>query len=126
MAKSDNLIKYQNAIADYERYRAAVKNDTATRAKLFYNCNKLSPYVSSAPCLTNVLEESRRLSKENGEYYSFYDVLDNDEDGICCDSCKKAHILKRTEHAKNRQQFGIAKRRLSALGKTVLKQECNN
>jgi hypothetical protein len=42
-------------------------------------------------------------------------------EGRCCDNCYQSYLIKTGPLAQARQRFGIAKRRLAALGKALIK-----
>jgi hypothetical protein len=72
-------------------------------------------------CLNIAFDDTNRIRKENNEYFSYEEVL---EDGYCeglyCKNCYDSYKLKYGKLADAKQRFGMAKRKLSALGKKLL------
>ena len=116
--------KFQEAIREYEEKRQVVVMLEKERNYLLSRCMKIDHAdFHSKICLVNCYNDTRQACNENNEYFSFSEIL---EEGHCsddyCDNCVKAYHLRKGDLSQARQKFGDAKRRLSFLGKVLLKK----
>lgn len=112
--------KYENAIANYERWRQEIQRLTYKIAECSYDFDEGIRY---APCkdLDNgaTCVERYWSQRQSMAFYFGKEAVDN-VDSTMCGPCKKVDCLVQERKAA-KQQFGIAKRRLSAIGKALLK-----
>ncbi len=112
--------KYQKAILEYEETRQVAAKLEKKRGKLISNCTRLSIESGLKPCLAKAYDDTRNMNNENNDFYSYHEVFENGfYEGDYCNNCHEAYKLKHGELAKARKAFGIAKRRLSAIGKAI-------
>ena len=110
--------KYQTAIRQYEQTRQAVRELKHRRNTLIKCCTKRNDGgFHGRICLKKAYVETDRACKEDGDYYSFAEILEN---GDYCESCIESYKLKRGKLYIAIQLHGDAKRRLSMLGKGLL------
>lgn len=113
--------KHKEAIKDYELKRQVLVKLNNKRNSLVSKCTKddILDYDSKI-CLKKAYDEQRQMCKENNEYYSFEEVLNNGEcEGKYCKNCCDSYRLKIGELATAKMEFGNAKRRLSWMGKAL-------
>lgn len=129
--------KYQLAIMDYECWRQIVSDLQKKRSRLITNCAKKlkaekhhndgGEYSDPKPCLYDVYDETIQVCKDNGEYFTMDEVIeDMVADGACCQNCLDAFKLKNNTYREARHKFGIAKRSLSAMGKALIKKDASD
>ena len=119
--------KYIKAVANYERCRVKVNKLKKRRAELFESCTRETPTGKaeteySMTCLELCWEDCNEGKMDHGYSFDFKSMLgEYSEDNGYCDNCKEAYAVKIGPLAEAKKQFGIAKRVLSALGKSVIK-----
>jgi hypothetical protein len=114
--------KYKKAVGEYEKARQEATKLEKKRADLISGCTKhCETEFHSKYCLAKAYDDTKEMRKENNEYYTFDEVLsEGHASGDYCDNCYESYKLKNGDLAKARKAFGIAKRRLSSLGKKLL------
>jgi hypothetical protein len=110
--------KYIKAVANYERRRQAVVVLNNERTELLGGCSREDAYQET--CLQKCYSEWIYYRNEYGEKATYSEHLNHPEENTC-NACKKAYAIKTGPLAEAKKQFGIAKRVLSALGKSALK-----
>lgn len=80
-------------------------------------CESLDELGWGTNCLTKCYTSFQEWIRENGEMYAFEEVLD--EEG--CEYCRQAYRIKTGDLAEAKHLFGVAKRRISQLGKGLIK-----
>jgi len=118
--------KYKNAILEYEVARRDVRLAEKKRIDEVDRCEVVEAafknYESADVCLVQVAEgisyEAEDVEEpcSNSRRNYFERMLK--EGG--CKHCVKSYEIKRGELAKAKKRFGIAKRRLSAMGKKLI------
>jgi hypothetical protein len=124
--------KHIEAIANYERCRQRVRELDEHRKAIIAKCRRLSEgdgLVYSKDGFTELaktcLEECWRCREDDGQYQGMGGFLDFItcffDEGECCEHCIDSYKIKIGPLAEAKKQFGIAKRTISALGKSALK-----
>ncbi len=114
-------------ILDYEKTRQLISRLEGKRTLLLSNCNGLSEKdyfnvnAGGVQCHDQAWHwfKSGENRAAEGHYENTYDeVLTN----IGCDNCTKARDIKNTSLRKAKSDFGNIKRKLSAAGKRLMKE----
>lgn len=120
--------KYKQAIRTYEEARQKVSRIEKKRKSLIIGCTKKSKEncddfgTCYGTCLEKAYEDTGKQIRENNEYYSFSEILEEGHAaGDYCDNCVDAYHLRVGELSEARMAFGVAKRQLSAIGKKIIK-----
>lgn len=110
-----------DAIKRYEKGRQLVQSLTNKRLSLRLECLHAEPYDYENICLVLAYNDTMALCKENNEYYSYDEVMDEGyADGDYCETCHQSYQIKKGPLADARKEFGEAKRALSRLGKILI------
>jgi len=105
---------------DYELKRQLVAKLDKKRVKLLNSCINIGLSDVSL-CLSLAFDETKKLREDNGEYYTFDEVLtDGHAEGKYCDNCVDAYFLRKGDLSEARQKFGQAKRKIAHLGKGLI------
>lgn len=114
---------FSNLILDYEKTRQIIKELEKESRLLIDNCHYSHGSEWSGVERCHDKAYSWFLSSENrareGHYENTYDeVIEN----TGCDNCVKARDIKNTSLRKAKSDFGNIKRKLSAAGKRLIKE----
>jgi hypothetical protein len=124
--------KYIKAVANYERCRQEVMMVDQWRKSVIAKCWRFQKnggivYLKdgSSELAKSCLQECYRNREVDGVFQGkdgFLELITNYyDDDECCESCVMSYEIKIGRLAEAKKQFGIAKRVLSALGKSALK-----
>lgn len=116
--------KYEKAIVSYELERKKLAIISKKRAELMESCEKQDFFEDIPICLVVAGKDTLKAREENGEYYHYYEILDEGHaNGEYCDNCYNAYQLKIGLLKDARIKFGVEKRRISALGRSLIKND---
>jgi len=124
--------KFQKAIHRYEVSRQLVSTLKRKRSNLINDCESIDTIDDPSGygkkevgmlCLTSVFNELMEIIDFDGPGYDFDEILQIMHcEGRCCDACHDSYQIKIGQLAEARKEFGNAKRALSYIGKSLIKE----
>lgn len=121
------MSKAEDLILKYEIERQKISNLKTERAKLAELCTVPDSHddgyggihhFAGELCLTKAWNDMLEMNRQNGEVNSYFESLHE----VGCEHCIKSYAIKTGPLAVARKEFGNIKRRLSYLGKKLIKQ----
>ena len=113
--------KYKSAIAEYEESRQQVQGLSKERNELILRCASLNDLGVGQICLVTASDALKQYRRESGEYSSYTEILHEVAEAANYKTCVQSYALKMGALARARARYGIAKRRISQMGKPLIK-----
>ena len=113
--------KYKSAIAEYEKSRQQVQRLSKERNGLILRCASLNDLGFGEICLVTASDHLKEYRRESGEYSPYTEILHEVAEAANCKTCVQSYELKMGALAGAKARYGIAKRRISQMGKPLIK-----